>query len=88
MLFIPHKILFSFLKYLHFCPDVFGHVGKRLDKKAKVNFKVLPNISRSKSNQIMKFGQLIEYNVRNLSFYKQSNRKQIRETSSRSLFVF
>ena len=40
MLFIPHKILFSFLKYLHFCPDVFGHVGKRLDKKAKINFKV------------------------------------------------
>ena len=40
MLVIPHKILFSFLKYLHFCPDVFGHVGKRLDKKAKINFKV------------------------------------------------
>ena len=40
MLFIPHKILFSFLKYLHFCPDVYGHVGKRLDKKAKINFKV------------------------------------------------
>ena len=23
-----------------FCSDVFGHVGKRLDKKAKFNFKV------------------------------------------------
>ena len=26
---------------------------------------VLPNISRSKDNQAMKFGQLIEYNMRN-----------------------
>ena len=22
------------------CPDFFGHVGKRLDEKAKVNFKI------------------------------------------------
>ena len=27
---------------------------------------VLPNISRSKDNQTMKFGQLIEYNMRNI----------------------
>ena len=26
----------------------------------------LPNISRSKGNQAMKFGQLIEYNMRNI----------------------
>ena len=26
---------------------------------------ILPNISRSKGNQTMKFGQLIEYNMRN-----------------------
>ena len=26
---------------------------------------ILPNISRSKRNQTMKFGQLIEYNMRN-----------------------
>ena len=26
----------------------------------------LPNISRSKGNQTMKFGQLIEYNLRNI----------------------
>ena len=26
---------------------------------------MLPNISRSKGNQAIKFGQLIEYNVRN-----------------------
>ena len=26
----------------------------------------LPNISRSKGNQVMKFGQSIEYNMRNI----------------------
>ena len=28
---------------------------------------ILSNISRGKGNQTMKFGQLIEYNMRNLS---------------------
>ena len=27
---------------------------------------ILPNISRSKGNQTMRFGQLIEYNMRNI----------------------
>ena len=27
------------LRYLNFCPNFFGHVGKSLDKKAEVNFK-------------------------------------------------
>ena len=27
---------------------------------------ILPNISRSKDNKIMKFGQIIEYNMRNI----------------------
>ena len=31
---------------------------------------VLPNISRSKVNQTMKFNQLIEYKVRNISLHK------------------
>ena len=30
--------LFLFLRLLNFCPDFLGHVGKRLDKKPKVNF--------------------------------------------------
>ena len=63
-----HKI-FKFSSWL------FGHVAKGLDKKDKVNFKFyvtawltnnvnkhaqyLPNISRSKGNQTMKFGQLM-----------------------------
>ena len=32
---------------------------------------ILPNISRSKGNQAMKFGQLIEYNMKNI-FVKKS----------------
>ena len=31
---------------------------------------ILPNISRSKDNQAIKFGQLIEYNMRNIFFKK------------------
>ena len=30
---------FLFLSYLNFCPDFFGDVVKRLDKKAKIAFK-------------------------------------------------
>ena len=31
---------------------------------------ILPNISRNNGNQTMKFGQLIEYNMRNIFFEK------------------
>ena len=31
---------------------------------------ILPNISRSKDNQTMKFGQLVKYNMRNISVEK------------------
>ena len=31
---------------------------------------ISPNISRSKGNQTMKFGQLIDYNMRNVFFEK------------------
>ena len=30
--------MFLFLSYLYFCPEFFGHVEKRLDRKAKVFF--------------------------------------------------
>ena len=39
MLLILRQKLFWLLIYLNFSPDFFGDVGKRLDKKAKVNFK-------------------------------------------------
>ena len=43
---------------------------------------VLPNISRSKGNRILKFGQLIEYNTRNI-FLEKSYTKCGGETSTR-----
>ena len=43
---------------------------------------ILPNISRSKDNQTMKFGQLIEYKMRNI-FLKKSYTKCGGETSPR-----
>ena len=47
---------------------------------------ILPNISQSKGNQTMKFGQLIEYNKRNIFLQKLCG-KWSKETSSR-LFLF
>ena len=41
---------------------------------------ILSNISKSKVNQTMKFGQLIEYNMSNI-FFKKSYRKCGGETS-------
>ena len=38
---------------------------------------ILPNISQSKGNQTMKFGQLIEYNKRNI-FFKNYAENQAR----------
>ena len=43
---------------------------------------ILPNISRGKSNQTMKFGQLIECNMRNM-FPEKSYTKCGGESSSR-----
>ena len=39
MLFISSQELFLFLRYLNVCSNFFGHVGKRLGKKVKVNLK-------------------------------------------------
>ena len=43
---------------------------------------ILPNISRSKGNQTMKYGQLIECNMRNI-FLEKSFKKCGGETSPR-----
>ena len=42
--------------------------------KETIAMLILPNISRSKGNQTMKFGQVIEYNKRN-SFLEKSYTK-------------
>ena len=85
------------LKIFKFLSWIFGHVAKRLDKKDQVNLKfydvtvwltktivihIMPNISKSKGNQTMKFGQLIEYNMRNI-FLEKSYTKCGGETSPR-----
>ena len=43
---------------------------------------ILPNISRNKGSQTMEFGQLIEYNMRNI-FLENSHTKSSGETSPR-----
>ena len=55
------KSLFLSLTYVNFCQDFFSHARKRLDKKAKVNFKIHCianwktknyNISKIKGNEL------------------------------------
>ena len=41
-----------------------------------ITIHVLSNISRGKSNQAMKFGQLIEYNASNFFLQKSCRRRQ------------
>ena len=91
----------SFFRSLDFCPDFFSYLGKRLNKRAKVNFKILtsqtgkqpiaihilPKFSRSKSYQAMRFDQLIEHKKINI-YLRKSCRKWGRETRCRALFVF
>ena len=55
--------------------------------KQIITIYLLSNISRRKDNQVMKFGQLKEYNTRNI-FLQKSWREWGRETSSGHLFSF
>ena len=48
---------------------------------------ILPNISQSKGNQAMEFGEVIKYNKRNI-FLQKLCRKWVKENSSRPLFIF
>ena len=50
-----------------------------------IKLSILPNISRSKDNQTMKFSQLIEYNMENV-FLKRLYTKCRGETSPRPFF--
>ena len=87
------------LYYITYSIDFLVIQKKRLYQKDKVNLKIhdvttgdikiriLPNISRSRGNQKMKFDQVIEYNTRKI-FLQKSYRKRGRETSSRPLFAF
>ena len=88
MRFILCEKLFSFFRYLNFCPELSVMEENGLIKKVTLISKfmlsqtgkqiipihILSNISRSKSNQAMKYGQLIQYNVRYI-FLQKSCRK-------------
>ena len=61
------------LRHLNVCLDLFDHVHNRFDKKDKlrttkqiISLHIWLIISRSEDSQTMKFGQLTEYNVRNM----------------------
>ena len=51
--------------------------------KQTIAIQILPNISRNKGNQTMKFGQLIELNMKN-NLLENLNTKYGGETSPRS----
>ena len=89
------KALFI-LEILKFLSWLFGYLAKRLDSKDKVNFKIydvtawltnscnthIAQYVEKQKNQTMKFGQLIEYNMRN-NFLEKSHTKCGGETSPR-----
>ena len=76
--------LYSFSRYLNFCLDFLVMYKNGLIRKIRLISKfmtlqsgkqtiamhILPNISRSKGNQTLKFGQLIECNIGNIFLYK------------------
>ena len=53
--------------------------------KQTITKDILPNILRSKGNQVMKFGQVIEYDIRNISLEKPYT-KCVREASPRPFY--
>ena len=86
----------SFSKYLSFCLDFLVMYQNGLIRKMRLISKLMtsqpgletiaihifPNISRSKGNQTVKFGQLIEYDMRN-TFVEKSYTKCCKETIPR-----
>ena len=84
MLSISPQKLFLFSRYLSFCLDFLVMQQNRLIRKIRlipnlmtsqpgeltIVIHILPNISGNESNETMKFGQLIEYNMRNIILEK------------------
>ena len=97
MLFISPQELFSFSRYLNFCLEFSFMQQNILTRKIRlisifltsqpgqqtIVIHILVNISTSKGNQTMKFGQLIEYNTGN-TFLERSYKKCGGETSPSS----
>ena len=73
----------GFMKILRLIQNfIMSQSGKQI-----ITVHIMLNISSCKDNQAMKFGQLIEDNVKNI-FLERLYRKKGRETSSRSPFTF
>ena len=53
-------------------------------RKQAIAIQILSNISRSKGNQALKFGQLIDYNMRNI-YLKKSYTKMWQRNYSQTL---
>ena len=53
-------------------------------RKQAIAIQILSNISRSKGNQALKFGQLIDYNMRNI-YLKRSYTKMWQRNYSQTL---
>ena len=80
MLFISPEKLLLFSRYVLICLDVLvNHINGLIRKirliskfmtlrpgKQTIAIHILPNISKSKGNQALKFCQLIEYNMKNI----------------------
>ena len=89
--------IYFFQILLHFCPDLLVMLKIGLFRKLKsiskfmtsqagqqiITIDILSNILRSKGNQKMKSGQLIEYNIKN-TFLGKSYTKCDGEASSSS----
>ena len=56
--------------------------------KQIITIHILSNISRNKSNQTITFGQLLEYNVKNIFFKNHAKNKVGRLVSELSLSCF
>ena len=90
--FLEHlrQLLLSVVRYLNFCPDFLVMQFNGLMRKPQtihkiMTIQILDNISRSKDNQGLKFGQLVEYKK---YFLQKWCRKYSRKTSFRPLLLF
>ena len=57
-----------------------------LTGKQIIAIHILPNISRSKGNQTMKFDQLVKYNVKNNFFFKNHTKNEAEILIADNLF--
>ena len=96
---IKNVFYFFLLRSLHFRPDflvmqkkglirnlcVFSKLMASQTGQQVITIDILPNISRSNGKQTMKFGQLVEYNTRNI-FLEKLDTKCCEEASPRPFY--